>query len=332
MEKNIKSLFNDDILRQVARLYEIELEDLKPVGGFENFIYGFEKGHTDYIVRISHSSHRTLEQVISELDFVNFLANYDAPVSTPILSKNQKLVEEVLCQDGTYFTISVFTRAPGEKPNRTMQSAEFFENYGRTIGCFHWLTKMYQPGIGVTKRFKWDEDPLFKNAHLYLQAEDSIILERFYGLIEEMNQLPVSNHNYGLIHTDIHMGNFFVKDNELSVFDFDDCSYMWFVSDIAIALFYYIDFQQITEELKLEKAKFFLKYFMIGYLRENKLTKTDFLYIEKFLKLREIVLYIVFFRSVDLKTNKFAANYIETHRERIIQKTPFLNMDYKQFI
>ena len=332
MEKHVKALFNDQVLKEAAIFYSVTFEDLVFVGGFENFIYGFTKDSEEYIMRISHESHRTLSQVAAELDFVNFLAHYDANVSTPVLSIHQRLVEQVYCSNGSYFTISVYTKALGERPNKAMMNEAFFESYGQTIGCFHWLTKMYKPALGITPRFKWDEDPLLVHADEYLPKEDGIILERFHALMREINELKITKNNYGLIHTDIHAGNFFVKDNELTVFDFDDCSYMWFVSDIAIALFYHIDFQKITEEERIEKATLFMKHFMIGYLKENKLTKKDFLAIDLFLKLRELVLYIVVHRSMDVEKDQFAYSYVKRHRDRIINDEPLLPIDFKQFI
>jgi len=332
MEKHVKELFNDNILRQAAVFYEIAFEDLVFVGGFENFIYGFHKDSDDFIMRISHESHRTLSQVASELDFVNFLANYDANVSLPVLSIHQRLVEQVYASDGSYFTISVYTKALGERPRKEMLGPDFFESYGRTIGSFHWLTKMYQPALGIDRRFKWDEDPLLVHADEYLPKEDAIILERFHTLVNEINTLKINKNNYGLIHTDIHAGNFFVKDNELTVFDFDDCCYMWFVSDIAIALFYYIDSLKATETEKVDKATFFMKHFMTGYLKENKLPKKDFLEIDKFLRLRELVLYIVLHRSLDVTKDLFAQHYVSRHRNKIINQDAFLPINYKIFI
>jgi amicoumacin kinase len=332
MEKHIKALFNDSILRKAATFYSIPFEDLEFVGGFENFIYGFKKESEEFIMRISHASHRTVQEVESELDFVNFLAHYDANVSVPVFSIHQKLVEQVFCSDGSYFTISVYTKALGERPKRSMMTPELFESYGKTIGSFHWLSKMYMPAIGIHQRFTWDEDPLLVHADAYLKEEDSIILERFHALVDEIKMMKKSKNNYGLIHTDIHAGNFFIKDNELTVFDFDDCSYMWFVSDIAIALFYHIDFQKITQEEKIEQAKLFMKHFMIGYSKENKLSKKDFLAIEKFLKLRELVLYIVFHRSMDVEKDGFAQSYIKRHRDSIINQEPFLPINYTSFI
>lgn len=332
MEKHIKGIFNDNILRQAAVFYGILYEDLVFVGGFENFIYSFHKDSEDFIMRISHESHRTLSQVASELDFVNFLANYDANVSIPVFSIQQRLVEQVYASDGSYFTISVYTKALGERPRKEMLGPDFFESYGRTIGSFHWLTKMYQPALGIDKRFKWDEDPLLIHADEYLPKEDAIILERFHTLVNQISTLKISKNNYGLIHTDVHAGNFFVKDNELTVFDFDDCTYMWFVSDIAIALFYYTDSLKVTDEEKVEKATFFLKHFMIGYLKENKLAKIDFLEIDKFLRLRELVLYIVLHRSLDAVNDLYVQHYVSRHRNKIINQEAFLPIDYKQYI
>ena len=74
MEKHVKALFNHQILKEAAVFYSITFEDLVFVGGFENFIYGFTKDSAEYIMRISHESHRTVSQVAAELDFVNFLA------------------------------------------------------------------------------------------------------------------------------------------------------------------------------------------------------------------------------------------------------------------
>ena len=80
METHIKKAFTDAILDQVGKLYEIEAKSLYKVGGFENFIYGFEREDKVFIVRISHSDHRTYDMLESELDFVFYLADHGAQV------------------------------------------------------------------------------------------------------------------------------------------------------------------------------------------------------------------------------------------------------------
>lgn len=331
MEPRIKALFNDDILTQAGACFGVLLHDISFVGGFENFIYGFEKNQQSYILRISHTSHRTIEDTRAELDFVHYLANHGAHVSQPIASIHNRMVEPILAIDGSYFTASCYHKAKGEQPTRSHLSESFLFNYGRTIGQFHRLTCQYQPSLGIQKRFVWDQDPLLVHAKSYLDQSDDVIFDRFRETVDEINLLPHHQDNYGLIHTDIHMGNFFIDHDTLTVFDFDDCAYMHMVSDIAIALFYTIVFMRADEDEKKRKADEFMTHFMKGYRLEYQLSKADYLEIEKFLKLREMVLYIVLFRSADLKTNDFARRYVEFHRERIINRVPVIDIDFEKY-
>lgn len=331
MEAHIKELFNKQILEDAGKHFRVEYDALFEMGGFENFIYGYKKGEQEYILRISHLSHRTYDEILSELDFVNYLTKHNANVSIPVFSKENHLVEMIFSKD-SYFTVSSYIKADGKRSTPEDFNDEFFFDYGKTTGNFHKLAKLYHPTKGTVKRFKWDNDPLFSHAKTYLPKNDEIIYERFTELTQKLNQLPITQKNYGLIHTDIHMGNFFVKDNQLCVFDFDDCAYQWFISDIAIALFYYLDFSVRDKVHEKENAHHFMTQFMKGYFTENKLTKEDMLLMKDFLKLREIILYIVLYRSVDLTTNNFAKRYVDKYRDRIINHIPFIDMDFTQYV
>ena len=323
MDKYIHDLFNDEILVSLIKYYDLTLKDILKVGGFENYIYGYKRDSNDYILRISHSSHRSLDMVKAELDFINYLAMNNANVSTPVLSNQGNFVEKEKDREGGYFTISSYTKARGIPPKKDHIKDVFLYNYGKTVGMFHRLTKDYHESNGVKKRFNWDRDPLIVNARRYLPAEDDLIYEKFITLINEIKEIPQNRDNFGLIHTDIHFGNFFVEDNNLTVFDFDDCCYFYFVSDIAIALFYYLYF---VEENRDKVGRDFLNKFMKGYLSENPLNREDYQLIDKFLKLREIILYIVVLRSCDLTTDKWGQKYYQFYRHRILNDIPFVNL------
>jgi len=47
--------------------------------------------------------------------------------------------------------------------------------------------------------------------------------------------------SYGLVHCDVNPTNFYVNDGQITLFDFDDCAYNWFINDIAVALPMYSD-------------------------------------------------------------------------------------------
>lgn len=331
MELWIRELFDESVLKSAGIVFGAMPDTIVSIGGFENFIYGFPKDGIDVILRISHSSHRTKDDTMAELDFVRYLAQHGACVSEPIPSIHGNLVETIPAKDGSYFTASAYVKAQGERPNRNHQSPEFFFHYGKTIGEFHRLGRDYQPDPSLKRRFDWDQDPLLVHAREYLDDQDEVIYSRFKETMESIRKLKKTKDNYFLIHTDVHMGNFFVKDNRLTVFDFDDCSTMHIVSDIAIALFYYIVFMKATPEEKKEHADLFMTHFMKGYLSEYALRKEDYLHIPIFLKLREIILYIVLFRSTDIKTNTFARTYIETHRPSIIEGHPIIDLDFETY-
>ena len=117
MEAHIRALFNQDIMRQAGKFYNVEMVDIFEVGGFENFIYGYKKDEKEYILRISHSSHRTFDQLLAELDFVNYLADHGANVSIPVFSINHNLVESIHIE-GSYFTVSSYIKANGRRPKK----------------------------------------------------------------------------------------------------------------------------------------------------------------------------------------------------------------------
>jgi len=327
MEKFVKELLTEKVLNEVKNLYAIN--ELYYVGGFENFIYGFDKDNQSYIVRISHSSHRTIAQIKAEIDFIFYLSNNNANVSTPIFSVNNNLVEKITLENNSYFTVCAYTKAIGQPPSRTNLTESLFYNYGKTIANFHKLTKSYQLKEGLLPRYTWDEDILIKDASKFLDAKDKIILEKLNELIIKINSIERTKDNFGLIHTDIHFGNFFIHNDNLTVFDFDDVAYQYFISDIAIALFYLV--YLLNDEEKMELADRFMKNFMKGYFEENKLAKEDFLKINLFLKLREIILYIVIHKTLNIEESKFAQTYINKYRERIINDIEFINLDFEKY-
>lgn len=327
MERHILDLFSDNILKKSAEYFGVNLDVVKKVGGFENFIYEYNKDNQDYILRITHSDHRELNMVQAELEWLDYLAKNDANVCMPVQSVNGNFVECVYHDNGTYFIITSFEKAKGAHMKKEDATPEFFEEYGRVIGKLHRLTKDYKPKDSSIKRFEWDEETFLKKAQDYLPKEEYVIYERLIQVMDYFNTLPKDRDSYGLIHTDIHAGNFFIDNGKITVFDFDDSSYKWFISDIAIALFYPIVFS-IPNEKRIDFVSFFMKHFIKGYREENKLDDYWIKQLPYFLKLREIILYIVICRSCDMNNlDDWAKHYIDERRDIIINDLPFI--DYK---
>lgn len=327
MEKQIHDYFNDTILKLASSKYTMDEGSLKKIGGFENFVYGFTNESKDYILRITHSSHRDKDMLASELDFVEFLYQNDADVCMPVYSINNQLVEIIPVDKDSYFLTTAFSKAPGRHITQADGCDSLYEEWGRSIGKLHRISKNYCPKESVQKRPLWYEDKIFTQVHEYLPKGHEIIADKLISLSERLKSLPQTSDSFGLMHTDVHSGNFFVDNGKLTIFDFDDSSYQYFISDIAIALFYCLLGNE-TPEYKLSFSQNFLEAFLKGYEKENYLSPEWLSLLPDFLKLREIELYVVIYRSCDMDNpGPWEANYMNGRRELIENDVPFIGLE-----
>jgi Ser/Thr protein kinase RdoA (MazF antagonist) len=139
--------------------------------------------------------------------------------------------------------------------------------------------------------------------------------------------LPKDDDSYGLIHQDVHGGNFFVDDNgDIMLFDFDDCVYGWYVYDIAMVVFYMVT--NHPDPVGLATA--FWPHFWRGYQQENDLDPAWLAEMPAFFKLREVDLYGIIHRSFDVEnvTDEWAAQFMDGRRQRIEQDNPYIDIDF----
>ncbi len=172
MREEIKVLINNKIVRQTAALWsghgKIELLD-----DVANFVYQFQSEKRWKILRITHSSHRTEDQILAELDWVNCLFDSGVPVSQPYLSNNKRLTEVFSVED-SYFTAVSFAFAPGQliaSADPAQWNTGLFHSLGRLLGKMHQATKAYDPIHLSQRRPHWYEDDLLQNARQYLPPD-----------------------------------------------------------------------------------------------------------------------------------------------------------------
>jgi len=322
MEKHIKESFNDKHLKRGSELFGFDESTLEEIGGFENFIYSFIKDDKKYVIRFVHSDHRTLHELNSEIEFIHYLHENGAKVIVPELSVNGNFVEKI---DEAFFA-NIFEYAPGRAPGPDDRSPAFFREYGRVMAKMHKLTIDFEPKY---KRYSWYEEKIYADAESYLPKNKKHIYNIFMEQYNELKKLDTPKDSYGLIHTDMHRGNFFVDDDlNFIVFDFDDCAYKWFIHDIAMVLFYAIWFTPTDEE----RIDYIMTHFMEGYNEVYKLDDKWFEVFDKFLKLRQMDLYIVIYRSFDHDNlPEWALKFIELHEHNIEAREPFTHIDYTKY-
>jgi Ser/Thr protein kinase RdoA (MazF antagonist) len=191
----------------------------------------------------------------------------------------------------------------------------------------HKQTKNYQPETKY-KRLDWHEEELL-NAELYQSDVPEQLMHQQELIKKKLNALPVHQDNFGLIHSDIHNGNFHFHEGKIHVFDFDDCSYHWFASDLAIPL-YYLIWSLEREGVKGldEYAAKFMREFIKGYETENILAPEEYETIPLFLKLRDLTLYNFFHKKYDLKNaDGQLFKTVKNIEQRIIESRPIVHFD-----
>jgi Ser/Thr protein kinase RdoA (MazF antagonist) len=327
MEEHIRRAINNDIVSKAGKYFDVEFDKIKFHGGFENFVYVFKKNEIEYILRLVHSDHKVYEQVLGEIEFIDYLAHNGACVSTVIKSVNDNIVETIEINETAYFTVSAFVRGIGDRVRDNTKNPEFWKNLGEQTGLLHKLTKTFKP---KHKRLVWEEDTLYKLAPQILSGDDKIIFEKLNERMNKICGFSKSINNYGLIHTDLHFGNMVIDDSgNLTFFDFDDSAYKHFISDIAIIIFYHLGFRDTSLEFKTERSLWILRNFFEGYNLQNNLSKEELLHLHDFFKLRELTLYTVIIAAGDeIVQSEWGQNFINIYRQKIIDDTPFVDVDY----
>ncbi len=328
MEQAIRDQYNEKVFHELIGKYKIDPSRIRPLGGFESFVYEFDRGERQYVLRISHTGlRRKKEQVYAEADFINYLAAHGVPVARVVPSPEGNLLEAAENENPLFVAVS-FEKAKGAPPKKHHWIPPFFEDYGEIMGRIHRVTKEYQPTNPLYKRPEGQED-LIGFAERFLPSSEAEIIEKWNRSVAYLATLPKGKDEYGLIHQDMHGGNFFVDDRgELTFFDFDDSQYFWFAHDIAMALFYVVP-HHCTAKEDVEKAREFLKHFMLGYRKENHLQEHWIKEIPTFLKLREMDLYIAIHRSRDLNNlDPWCASFMHQRREKILKDIPYIDMDF----
>src|SRR2546430_7254258 len=69
-----------------------------------------------------------------------------------------------------------------------------------------------------------------------MQKNEPRVQAEFDHLTSFLSALTVTETNSGLIHGDFELDNLFWQDDTIALLDFDDCSYSWYVADVAFAL------------------------------------------------------------------------------------------------
>ena len=246
MHPELVRRFHDPIRDEAARRYGLTPAALTELAAFENYVYEAETEDGDAVIlRISHSSRRTVDYTLGEVELVRYLAAAGIPVAPAVLSESGQFVEKIVDtrDPGQYFVATAFERADGivfddAPPLKDLYwKPPLFRDLGRLFARLHNRAQSYKLSNPRFKRQEWHEYDVV-DIDRFAPAEETLVRARTIEIIERLKELPRSPEHYGLIHADLHPHNFCFSEGKITAFDFDNSEYAWFVKDIAVLLFY----------------------------------------------------------------------------------------------
>jgi amicoumacin kinase len=321
MDQNIKLMFLDEHAIEGAARFGVSPKELTFIGGFQNFVYSYNRNHMKYILRFTPSTHRTDEGLAAEIEWIRYLSENGLAVSDSVSSINGKAFERI---QGSHidFYVTSFRYAPGRKIGypECLDNPVLYEQCGRLTGRLHELSKRYRQ---KANRHTWECNEYLLRAKHYIPAEHLPILHALDELKRHLSSLCVTTDNFGLIHGDINVGNFMVDESgEITLFDFDECQYSWYVEDIAIQLYYllYVFGEDSKAERKLQ-YELFMKHFERGYTEDGRQMPDGWKdQLKLFLRLREIIVVVGMHRSWDLsQADGWTRDFLSDSRMRILK-------------
>ncbi|KMM39486.1 phosphotransferase enzyme family protein [Guptibacillus hwajinpoensis] len=319
MEAWIEALFSNAIVEEAMTLFGIHGEEKKKLGDFENYVYEVKRGEQLWILRLTHSSHRSFDEIQAELDWINELHRQGVNVSR---TDSGHRVEMIPVEKGCFYAC-LFDKVPGYavKTDDSAFRSELFEAWGREIGKMHRISMNYQPANG--KRERWDQGDLLRFDHYLTRSDDANIITEGERLVDEIKSFHETGKTFGLIHSDVHHGNFFYDGNEIHIFDFDDSMYHYYSSDLAIPVYYAVWDKYGDESLQVRSAfaTEFLYSFLKGYRMEATISNEWLKTIPCFLKLRDFELYTVFNKKFNVdRMQEKEKKALENIRHRLVNK------------
>lgn len=332
MADSVDDFFHKHVLAQVAKEYQMKPEEFHLLsGGYENYIYSCEINQQQVVMRWTPDWRRSPHQICAEVDWIQYLAQHKIPVAD-IISSPHGQPYDVFDIDNYRVSVVFFRNLLGRQPVGSDFKPRLVTEWGKIIGKLHSVTKDYHPPNAQCKRYSWDQDE-FLNID-YVPEIQIEVRKRYDDLIAIFQNLPRSRDNYGLIHADLQHINLRLHNNSLSIFDFDDCQYNWFIMDIATPLYFAL-WEPHPNQNNYQYAEYFLQHFIHGYTQENTLDENWQEFLPTALKLIEMGAFILFnkdyrhARSVQDKETLVKLRPILTQYKKNIQSDiPYLESAY----
>ncbi len=282
------------------------------------------------VLRVHRLGYHTEQEIASELAWMDAL-RAEAGVRTPrvLAAADGRRVVTVPERGGASERYCVrFEFLPGAEPGGSGDDPELagahFAELGEITARMHRHAREWPRPAWFT-RFHWDYAAAFGHQARWGRWQDGIgvgpperkILTRLDNVLHaRLRAFGSGPARYGLVHADTRLANLLVHDGSVSVIDFDDSGFSWYLYDLGTAVSF---FEHAPEVPALVDS------WLRGYRRVGRLSAEDEAEIWTFIMFRRLLLvaWIGSHRGVDIAAElgagytqgscDLAESYLSTH-------------------
>lgn len=217
------------VIHQILDILDFQGTDVHLLGGYFNNVYeiSFE---APVVVKIISRGLHTEQDILSEIEWTQFLHENGVHVTIPILINGESYIHHLT--DDLFFVAYEKVKGTHVDVNGEHWNDKLFKQWGKGMGTMHSLSQTYK---GKYKRPEWNEHKIYR---MSMASIDRRIKEKWEQCLENIESMSKSKELYGIIHGDLNHHNFIYDKGEITYIDFGDSEFNWFAYDIAIAVYH----------------------------------------------------------------------------------------------
>ena len=293
-QHNSSSEISSEVER-LTRLYDFsELTKTSLLAESENkvFLVEDESCIKNYVVRVNSGrlKYHTTDQVKSEMMWLRAL-HKDTDINVPevLPARDGSWVQDIFVSGlGKPLHAVVYSFLDGHEPSEDDLVAGF-ERLGEISAQMHSFSKGWTPPNDF-QRPSWTADAIFNDDLNWGRWQNGVDVDGMVlALVSEteevvrrrLGEFPTGIEHYGLIHADLRLANLLVDEESTAIIDFDDCGFGWFLFDLATALSFLEEREDVQD---------LIKSWLVGYRKVAQIPEGSDLIIPTLIMLRRIQL------------------------------------------
>lgn len=203
-------------------------------------------GNAEGVVRVSQPGYvGGPEAVASEISWLNALHDIDGiSLINPVPTIRGTFITNIHDRNGVGWTVISTKFVEGTVLENLDNPAPYYVTIGQWAAKFHNQSRHWVRPYGF-KRFNWDLSNMvgpsprwgrWENANLN-NDEKALCDKALWKAMDVVMKVPRTHQTWGLIHADLRPSNVIKgPDGKLTIIDFDDAGYSWYLYDYAASL------------------------------------------------------------------------------------------------